>query len=159
MLAGTRDQRLRQRDDETVDPPAGREQPEPEIGHDEVVAGAAGVQLRTEVTEPIGHAPFDRRVDVLVGLVEDEPPLRHVVTDRRERLLERRGLVAVEQAGVLQRADVRDRRVDVHRPQAHVEAERATERVRLGAGGEDEASAQSGVSSVTRRSPAWPTRP
>ncbi len=52
VLAGTRDQRSPERRDEPVDAAPGGEQPQAQVGDDEVVAGAARVQLRAEVAEP-----------------------------------------------------------------------------------------------------------
>ena len=74
------------------------------------------------------------RMHVLVALVERELAVGDLGADGRERGLERLRLVGVEQPGVLERADVRDRRLDVLVGQAHVEPQGATERVRLGRG-------------------------
>ena len=132
LLARARDERPHEHRDEALDPAAGGEDPHPQVGDDQIVAAPTGVQPGTDVAQPIRDAALDRRVDVLVGLIERELPLSDPASHIRERLDERGGLLRRQQPGPLQSADVRDGRVDVVRGEPDVELHAASERVRLG---------------------------
>ncbi len=96
VLARAFDEYERQPPAILVDRAGGLPEPRPQVRHHEVVARAARVQTGAEVAEPVGHAAFDRRVHVFVGVIEREPPL----DDRGADVLERRrqpiGVSAVE---------------------------------------------------------------
>ena len=71
-------------------------------------------------------------MDVLVPLIEVDPPFGYVVADLGEGLLQPIGLVGGQQAGVLQRPHVGDAGLDVLRSQPDVEVQGPAEGVRLG---------------------------
>ncbi len=60
VVAGALHERARQGFHRAAGRPAGREQPQAEIRHDQVVARSAGVQLGAERAEPVRHGPLDR---------------------------------------------------------------------------------------------------
>ena len=134
VVAGALDERARQGSHLAAGRPAGREQPQAEVRDDQVVPRPSGVQLGAERAEPVRHGPLDRRMDVLVGILEHEAPSGDLVSYLRKVVFQGPRLRAVEQAGVLQGAYVRDRSLDVLRGQAPVEPERAPQGVRLGCG-------------------------
>ncbi len=71
------------------------------------------VQLRAELTEQLGHASLDRRVDVLVGRIEREPP----ATDRLARPpCKASSSAAASSVGAARRPE----RADVRDPGLHV---------------------------------------
>ena len=91
-----------------------------------------------ELAEPLDHTSFDRGVHVLVRGVEGERPARDLLTDLAHPVLERLRVRSLEELRRLQRADVRDGRLDVLRRQTDVEREglRQPVRARVGRLGE-----------------------
>ena len=132
VLARARDERPHEHRDEALDPAAGGEHPQPEIGDDQIVAAPPGVQPGSDVPQPVRDAALDRGVHVLVRLVERELPFRDLASHLGERFDERPRLLRRQQPGPLQAVDVRDGRVDVVRSEPHVELHAASERVRFG---------------------------
>jgi hypothetical protein len=89
-----------------------------------VVPGAPGVKLAADRPGQLGEPPLDRHVDVLVLLGEGEL----VALQLAGNLLEARGqglqFAVVQHAGSLKRTRVRDRDLDVLRPEPAIEAKR-----------------------------------
>ncbi len=134
VLARTRDEGADQGDELGVDAATGRQEPQAQVGHRQVVARAARVELGAQVSQAIRHGALHRRVHVFIGVVEGEPALRDLRADVRERLLEGTRLRRREQIGVLQRADVGHAGLDVLLREARVEGEGSPQGMRLGCG-------------------------
>ncbi len=81
VLARPGDERAHEHRGQALDPAARREEPQPQVGDDEVVAAPAGVQPRPHVAQPVRDPAFDRRVHVLVRLIEREPSLGDPAAD------------------------------------------------------------------------------
>ena len=121
VFARPGDERPHEHRGQALDAAARGEQPQPQIGDDQVVAAAASVQPRPHVPQPVRDPAFDRRMHVLVRLIERELSFRDPAAHVRERLGERGGLVRRQQTRLLEAVHVRDRCVDVVGCQTHVE--------------------------------------
>ena len=132
VLARTSHQGSRELDEARVDPFARSEQPEPEVGHHQIVAGTTRVQLGAEVAQPLGHGALDEGMHVLVPGVGCRASRGDLGRDLAQGLDEPAGFHGIEQAGGTQRTDMRDRGIDVVRCEPHVVVQRPAKRVGLG---------------------------
>ena len=132
MLTRALDQHGHQRADRSVDPCAGVEQPEPQVGHDQIVARPPRVELGAEVAEAFGDLAFHDRVDVFVGGTEDDRARCELLADLGQRGIERFGFIGGEQSGGQQRADMRARGANIRLTQPLVEVQGTSQGVRLG---------------------------
>ena len=127
-LAGPLDQHAAERCDVAVELVDGLQRPQPEIGGDLVVAGAAGVQLAGHRADFLVQQPLDERVHVFVGSACRGPvgqPLGHAVQPLEHPPF----LPRQQHAHAAESVDPRLARRDVLRPEAVVHRETAVQRV------------------------------
>ena len=131
MLPGARDKRPGERAKIRRDRARRREQIQPNVGRDEVVAGAPGMQLRAEVAQKIRHTSLDHRVDVFVVWSNAKVPRRTASRTSTRRGAETLLFFSSHQPGVAKRRHVCDPRLSVLKDEPPVQLERAAERLGL----------------------------